>query len=252
MSALRRAAEQGVIVTILTGRLYSGTRAAAESVGLVGPVGCVDGSHIVSASSHRTLHHHAFRGESATKLRDAVVPSGAALFMLADDRVIHDASGLPYLDYVSIWSLLTEATDEVGAHAAWAGESGVTAIVAVGGAGEIHDASMSIRAALGDTVQLATFPARRLENRWGLVCRTSGGDKGSALRWICEHHAVDPKDTVCVGDWLNDLPMFEVAGRSFAMAQAPDAVKSIATDRLDAGTLEGGGVAEALAKAFGI
>ncbi len=252
VAALRRAQDQGVLVTILTGRLYSGTRAAAEAIGLPGPVGCVDGSHIVDASSHRTLHHHAFRGDAAVKLRDAVAPTGAALFVLADDKVIHDAAGLPYVDYVSIWSLVTEATDEVARHGAWEGADGVTALVAVGGAGEIHDASISIRAALGDVAQVATFPTRRLDQRWGLVCRASGGNKGSALRWICDHHGIGVHEAVCVGDWLNDIPMFEVAGRSFAMANAPDPVKELATDRLEAGTVAGGGVAEAVAKAFGV
>jgi hypothetical protein len=52
-----------------------------------------------------------------------------------------------------------------------------------------------------------------------------------------------------VGDWLNDLPMFQVAGRSFAMGQAPDAVKSAATDVLDATATTGGGIAEAARRA---
>ena len=252
VSALRRAREAGVFVTIVTGRLYSGTRSAAEAIGLVGPVGCVDGSQIVDASTHKTVHHHAFQAEAATKLRDAVVPTGAALFVFADDRVVHDDRGRPYLDYVSIWSLECEATSAIDEHPSWSGGDGVTALVAVGNAGEIHDASLSITAALGDTAQVVTFPTRRMEGRWGLVCRRSGGNKGSALRWICEHHGVDVADAVCVGDWMNDLPMFEVAGRSFVMAQAPDAVKERATDRLDADTSSGGGVAEAVAKAFGL
>ncbi len=252
VAALRRAQDAGIHVSILTGRLFSGTRDAAEAIGLRGPVGCVDGSHIVEAPTGRTLHHHAFRGDHATKLRDAVRDSGAALFVLADDKIIHDERGKAYLDYVSIWSLVSEATADVPEHGTWLDERGVTAVVAVGGAGEIHDASISIQSALGTVAQIATFPTRRLENRWGLVCRASGGNKGSALRWICDHHGVGVDEAVVVGDWLNDLPMFEVAGRSFAMAQAPDAVKSVATDQLDAGTVEGGGVAEAVAKAFAI
>jgi hydroxymethylpyrimidine pyrophosphatase-like HAD family hydrolase len=56
---------------------------------------------------------------------------------------------------------------------------------------------------------------------------------------------------VVVGDWLNDLPMFEVAGRSFAMGQAPEDVKRAATDRLKADGMRGGGIAEAIRRAFG-
>jgi hydroxymethylpyrimidine pyrophosphatase-like HAD family hydrolase len=46
--------------------------------------------------------------------------------------------------------------------------------------------------------------------------------------------------------------MFEVAGRSFAMGQAPDEVKAKATDVLPHTVEEGGGVASAIELAFGI
>lgn len=58
-------------------------------------------------------------------------------------------------------------------------------------------------------------------------------------------------DAVVVGDWVNDLPMFEVAGRSFVMAGAPDDVAAAATDRLTSVTGAGGGVAEAIRRAWG-
>ena len=50
----------------------------------------------------------------------------------------------------------------------------------------------------------------------------------------------------------NDIPMFEVAGRSFAMGQAPDEVKSRATDVVAETAETGGGVAAAIERAFGI
>jgi hydroxymethylpyrimidine pyrophosphatase-like HAD family hydrolase len=51
---------------------------------------------------------------------------------------------------------------------------------------------------------------------------------------------------------LNDVPMLEVAGRSFAMGHAPDEVKSIATDVLEETAEQGGGVARAIEAVFGI
>lgn len=57
-------------------------------------------------------------------------------------------------------------------------------------------------------------------------------------------------ETVCVGDWLNDLPMLTAAGRSFAMGQSPDDVKRAATDVLDHSIATGGGIAETIQRAF--
>ena len=249
--ALQALAARGVAVTIVTGRLYSGTRPSAEIVGIRGPVGCVDGSQLVSTETHRTLFHHGFHGENATKLRDAMAASGAALFLFAQDQVVHDHQGTPYLDYVSTWSTAILPTRSVTKHAYWADDEGVTALVAVGTAAQIHDAVISIQSALGAAAQVASFPTRRMENTWGMVVRAAGGNKGSALRWLAAHHGVRVEETVCVGDWLNDLPMFEVAGRSFAMGQAPDALKSAATDRLEETGEGGGGVARAVHLAFG-
>ena len=57
---------------------------------------------------------------------------------------------------------------------------------------------------------------------------------------------------MCVGDWINDVPMFLVAGRSYAMGQAPDEVKRAATFVLEETSEAGGGVARAVEEAFGV
>jgi hydroxymethylpyrimidine pyrophosphatase-like HAD family hydrolase len=87
---------------------------------------------------------------------------------------------------------------------------------------------------------------------WAMIVRSSIGTKGTALAWIAEHEGIALADTVCVGDWINDVPMFDVAGRSFVMGQAPAEVKARATDVLRMTSEHGGGVAYALREAFGI
>ena len=95
------------------------------------------------------------------------------------------------------------------------------------------------------------FPFRRDTEHWGMVARASGGTKGTALEWVSSHYGVHVSETVCVGDWLNDLPMMSMAGRSFAMGQAPAEVKAAATDVLDRSIDTGGAIAEAIDRAFG-
>src|SRR5262245_57824318 len=76
--ALQAALDHGITVSIVTGRLYSGTRATAERLGLRGPVACADGSHLVRAGDHTTLVHHAIRGADALAMRDGLLAHGAA------------------------------------------------------------------------------------------------------------------------------------------------------------------------------
>jgi Cof subfamily protein (haloacid dehalogenase superfamily) len=250
--ALRALVKAGVPVSILTGRLYSGTRATVEALDIAGPVGCVDGSHVVDAATHTTVFHHGIRGPHALTLRDGMASSGPATFLFARDTVVHDAAGDPYLSYVSTWSTDLRRASRVVEHELWAAEDGVTAVVGVGTSEQIGDAVEIIKTRLAGVAQVAMFPIRRVRGSWGMVVRASGGTKGTALEWLAKHHRISMKQTVCVGDWLNDLTMFAVAGQSFAMGQAPDEVKRAATHVLTETNEMGGGIAKAIERAFGL
>lgn len=250
--AIRALEGTGVAITIITGRLYSGTKQAAQILGIIGPVACVDGSHVVSTATHTTLFHRGIQGEHARRLRDSLARRGPAAFVFARDVVVHDEAGTPYVEYVTTWSNDLTFVDSVIAHDAWEQEEGVTAVVAVGTMQQITGAAEDIAREMPGAAHVATFPTRRIEGSWGMVVRASGGDKGSALEWIADHYQVPMDRTVAVGDWLNDVPMLAAAGRSFAMGQAPEQVRKVATDILEETALEGGGIARAIELAFDV
>ena len=100
VAAIRAALAAGIRVTIVTGRLYSGTRAVVEQLGLSGAVGCADGSHLVDARDHTTLLHIAVQGQSARSLRGAFERHRPATFVFARDAIGHDAAG----ERVQVWA----------------------------------------------------------------------------------------------------------------------------------------------------
>jgi Cof subfamily protein (haloacid dehalogenase superfamily) len=250
--ALRALRESGVVVTILTGRMYSATRPTAELLGLTGPVGCIDGSHLVHAGSHDTLYHRGITGPHAVQLRETLVRAGVSTFVFSRDLVIHDEAGDPYLAYMATWSSAFHRTQSALEHETWWSEDGVTAAISVGTGLQIHSAHTALATELAGAAYIASFPLRRLGDFWGMIVRAAGGTKGSALEWIARHHAIPLAETVCVGDWINDVPMFACAGRSFAMGQAPPEVKRAATDTLGMTAEEGGGIALVVREVFGI
>jgi hydroxymethylpyrimidine pyrophosphatase-like HAD family hydrolase len=254
LRALRAALSEGICVSIITGRLYSGTRPIAELVGLRGAVGCADGSHLVDAGMHATLFHLGVRGVEARLLRDALARAGLATFVFADDAIGHDSTGTPFIDYVTTWSRDLRPASDVFEHALWGSDDGVTGAIAVGPLERIELAVAEIARDLSSVAVVATFPIRRRahEGLWAVIVRAKGVTKGTALRWIAEREQVRIEETVCVGDWINDVAMFEIAGRSFAMGQAPDEVKAKATDVLAETVEDGGGVALAIKQVFGI
>ncbi|HVJ90149.1 MAG TPA: HAD hydrolase family protein [Labilithrix sp.] len=251
VQAVRKLRATGVQVTILTGRLYSGTRESAALLGIDGPVGCADGSHIVNAKTDRTLLHHGIRGPAAERLRTSLERNDLVAFLFAEDAIVHDERGASYLPYMRTWSTDLRYVYRVTEHALWDSDDGMTAVVALGKEASIGRTVADIQRDTTEAVQVAMFPFRRNPEHWGMVARASGGTKGTALAWVSNHYGVDISETVCVGDWLNDVPMMTCAGRSFAMGQAPVEVKAAATDVLETSIESGGGIAEAIERAFG-
>jgi len=243
-------------VTIATGRLFSGTRAAANISGILGPVACADGSHIVHAESGTTLLHRGILGSAASCLSESLSRLELATFLFAEDAIVFDDAGDHFVPYVKLWSDDVRRHSRVFDHDLWRSESGITAVVALGSEEQVAHVKADAQRDHADALQIATFPLKRAPahptHRWGFIARAKGGTKASALEWLATHHQISVEETVSVGDWLNDIPMLQAAGRSFAMGQAPDEVKQSATDVLEETSVTGGAIARVVREVFGV
>ncbi|HEY5944861.1 MAG TPA: HAD-IIB family hydrolase [Kofleriaceae bacterium] len=240
---LRRA---GVTVTINTGRLHSGSIEAARACGIVGPIACVEGSHLVEAESERTIARHAMTPAVTHLLREAF--RGLATFVFEHDGIHHDEAGEPYAHYVRTWSPKLRVVEEALDEQVWANDP--LAAVAIGDGPAVAAAHALLRDRATEVFSVS-FPIWQYPGKHAILVRTAGPNKGTALVELCNSINCSVAEAVVVGDWYNDLPMFEVAGRSFAMGGVPDDVRSKATDVLEQETGGGGGIAEAIRRAWG-
>jgi phosphoglycolate phosphatase-like HAD superfamily hydrolase len=200
----------------------------------------------VNAEDDRDLLLRTIEPRAAETLFRVLGQHRPTTFVFSDDTLFHDESGAPYLSYVQTWSRRAQRLADAIAHFVTS-ESAVAGLVSLGTEDQIHSAHASLAAETSEVLQCATFALRSpgFEGLWGMVVRAAGVSKATALEWIAQHHGIDPSEVVAVGDWLNDIPMLARAGRSFAMAQAPEQVKEAATDQLEADAFTGGGIAEA-------
>jgi hydroxymethylpyrimidine pyrophosphatase-like HAD family hydrolase len=138
---------------------------------------------------------------------------------------------------------------DVNHPAAWVSATSVAALVLMGDKECILGVERALHGVPG--LQDLVFEVRREDfaGTWGMVVRAAGVDKGTAVEWLAMHYGVAIEDVVAVGDWLNDVPMLQRAGQSYAMAQAPAEVKAAAKEVLEADIWQGGGVAEAAERA---
>ena len=244
--AVRALTRRGVRVSFATGRMYSGSRDLARELELGGPLGCVDGSHVVDVTTEQELYCHSIDHQKLSALLAVLEIQSQASFVFADDGIFHDRRGERFVPYISVWSRRTECADDVFARDYGRDRSSVTAVVAVGDERAMLDAASRLEAS-AQALTVTTFPIgrREFQGMRGLIVRAAGADKASALRHIAEYHGVAVEETIAVGDWLNDVSMLRAAGRSFAMAHAPSEVKACATDQLRASAETGGGIREA-------
>lgn len=250
--AIARLRDAGVPTTIATGRLYSGSCDVARAVGIEGPIACVDGSQIVDTRGDREVYLRSIEAGTAVVVRDLLAEHGAIGFLFAQDLIIHDPAGEPYAHYVRTWSPRVQVVDRVTEHPHWEHDAGIMAVVALGATEQIRAIVDALRGELAEATFVVDFPVARLAGTHALVARAAGATKGTAIEWLARHHGITPAEVVVVGDWVNDVPMFQTAGRSFVMGQAPEHVKRLASDRLLADLNTGGGIAEAIREVWGL
>nr|HEX4312889.1 HAD hydrolase family protein [Kofleriaceae bacterium] len=246
-AAIRELAAAGVTVTICTGRLRSGSLGAARQCDIAGLIACVEGSHLVDVSGARTVLHHAIRDDAAHLLRAAFDEHGLATFVFGADGIHHDRAGDPFAGYVSTWSTELRVVDHALHADTWAGSP--LATVAIGDPAPIAAAAAALRAR-ADLFSVS-FEVSACPGKHAILARAAGVSKGTALAALCAEAGCTVAEAVAVGDWVNDIPMFEVAGRAFAMGSAPPHVRAKATDVLDAVGGGSGGIAEAISRAWG-
>jgi hydroxymethylpyrimidine pyrophosphatase-like HAD family hydrolase len=245
LGAIRELQAAGVTVTIVTGRLCSGAAVAARTCSIEGAIACVEGSHLVELATETTLTHHGMDAAAAGLLRATLGSHGLASFVFDAAGIHHDHPSAPYAEYVRTWSPNLRLVEEA---LAWRTEP--LGAVAIGDAAPVAAAYAALRAH-ADRLFSVTFPVYAYPDKHAVLVRAAGPTKGTALAELCRHAGCSLAESVAIGDWYNDIPMFEVAGRSFVMGSAPDVVRVKATDELSCEAGTGGGIAEAIRRAWG-
>jgi hydroxymethylpyrimidine pyrophosphatase-like HAD family hydrolase len=206
---------------------------------------------MVRAKDHATLLHHGVPMDALAKLRLAIAEHEPATFVFAEQSILHDHRGGPYLDFVKNWSTDLQPTPDITEHESWTRQDRITALVAFGTQEQIAGVVDPLEHTVENT-QFARFALKQIPGMWAMIARAKVGTKATALSWLANHHGIDMDETVCVGDWWNDVPMLEVAGRSYVMGQAPDEVKASGTHVLEETSATGGGIARIVRDVFGV
>ena len=244
-AAIRAAPEHGIAVTIATGRLTTGALPVARELGLTTPLVCADGAALVDPLRGTLLDRRAILAERASHAVEAIMSHGLVPYVFLADSIHCEASGEQHRSVVETWTTNVFVHGSLPAAVAWREPESVAMTLGIGTEEWVLRASEHLQGAhIGelDTVHFSLFGTPV----WAVRSLPGGCDKGQMLGRLAQQLGLPRARVAAVGDWLNDIGMFQFAGRSFAMGHAPPVVQSAATDVLRSTSRAGGGVAEAI------
>ncbi|HRN26715.1 MAG TPA: Cof-type HAD-IIB family hydrolase [Ignavibacteriaceae bacterium] len=214
----------GVLFSFASGRLHSALVPLAEELKIHLPLISLDGSSIKSISSQYYVYR-SFLKESQVKkaielsekyLLNIALCHAEAIYFTEQSSVIPklmDKFGAVYQS-VDSYDDYTNTTLEI----VFAGDNRSTV--------EFVRDKLSFPFTLGTSVSF--FRSQSQEGIYYLEVRRSGSSKGKAMQRLIKHLNVKEIKTAVLGDWYNDLSMFESKGIKVALQNAIPEIKKAA------------------------
>jgi Cof subfamily protein (haloacid dehalogenase superfamily) len=239
-SALRRAQQRGVFVTLATGRMLRSTLPFAHALSLSTPVICYQGAMVADAVTGEVLLHRTVPLVLAREVLALAEERGWHIHYYVDDVMYVDQLTSQVSEYTSI--VRDAAPRAVGNLRAFLDRlpEGFepTKLLIIGD----EAATSTTLAELRERFSASLYITRSLPT----FAEVANHDcsKGAALSWLAGRLGVDQADTVAIGDGLNDLEMVLWAGTGVAVGNAVPALKAAAD--YQASTVDRDAVAEVI------
>ncbi|MGI6575943.1 MAG: Cof-type HAD-IIB family hydrolase [bacterium] len=224
--ALRSCAEQGMVVTLATGRMFQSALPYAQKLGLTAPLITYNGALIKDTGLGTIYHHRTIPLKLAQKVVQVVKELGLKLHTYVDD--------LYYTDADDEWTRIYEKTAGVKAHIVGDLETFLdrepTKFIISAIPAKLDAMQPLIAAKLAADLYLARSRPFYLELIHPAVSKLEGLKVlGARLKIRLEEMAV-------IGDSYNDIEMLQAAGLGIAMGNAPEPVQraaDVVTNRVE-------------------
>jgi Cof subfamily protein (haloacid dehalogenase superfamily) len=248
LSKIGRVMEQGVKVTVCSGRIPAMQQVYLSQLGVCGPYVACNGALVINHEDDTTLYQKTIaRGPlekfcvfAAETQLDACVQTRETLYFSKDNprvslleeyNCLAEQHGLPTVRMGDITFEVSGAPVPV-----------YKAMVYAPKQRQFEKTAAFLRA---EPELSYSFSATRL---FDIVSR--GADKGAGIKRVAGYYGI-PLQEVCVfGDYDNDLPMFRAAGMSVAMGNAAAHLKMEATFVTDTNDNDGVGKALEVLEAY--
>lgn len=216
--AIGKAQEQGVIVTIATGRMFSSVVPFAKQLNIQVPVISYNGGMVRHPVSKEMVFHQSLDENSAGKIVEIFRERGWYLQSYMNDELYV----VERCEKARFYENLLGIRAVVMGDEFYAMKHEPTKMLSLAEPHEIKEIQKIVDKELGTKIFSTTSKAHFLEITHPKV------NKGHALAVLAEKLMIRQDEIMTIGDSNNDYPMIEYAGFGIAMGNASDRIKKIA------------------------
>lgn len=216
--AIARARNQGVIVTLATGRMFSATLPFARELKVTAPLICYQGGWI-QAPDAEVMHRIPLPKDLARAAIDLGTAKEWHTVLYADGHLFVQTLQHPLAFYDALLGAGVSVGESweaiLAAHTA-------DKVLFVAEPEQIPAMARVLNARFAGLADIVQSHAMFVE------VVPKGVDKGAALAWLAGHFGIPQASVLAAGDQENDLAMVKWAGVGVAMGNAVPAVKDAA------------------------
>ena len=218
-AAVRRLHEAGIGFTITSSRPTIGMRFLIEPLQITLPVGAFNGSCIVDPQL-KAIEQHLIPAAAVQRSLDVLNEFGADIWLFTSDLWLTRNGNGEYVPHEKRAiradpTVVSDFTPYLGSACKIVGASADAAL--------LQRCELAMQKALG-----AQATAIRSQSYY-LDVTPPGCNKGTFVQTMARRLGVSTDAVATIGDMQNDLAMFRTSGVSFAMGNATDDVKQVAT-----------------------
>lgn len=214
---IRAAQSAGILVAIVTGRMYAASKPFADELGLGGPIVCYQGAAIYLRESDQRIAHTPVPHQVALDLYDKAKRDNRFPLCYFDDRLYLEAINEYSKIYTDVACVEPTVVPSLGDELRRGRET--TKFVVVLHREEADAYTAEMKAFAGERAYVTRSNPEFVEAVDPHV------NKGTALKFVAEYLGIPMSATMAIGDAWNDIPMIEQAGFGVAMGTAPPEVR---------------------------
>jgi Cof subfamily protein (haloacid dehalogenase superfamily) len=217
--AVRRLSDAGIGFTIVSSRPTVGMRFLVAPLEITLPVGSFNGSSIVDPQLN-PIEQHLIPAATAQASLDVLNEFGVDIWLFTNDRwLTRNGDG----EYVPNEQRAIRAAPAVVADFS----PYLSAACKIVGASSDAALLQRCEAAMQETLGGRATAVR--SQSYYLDVTPPGHDKGTFVQTMAKRQGISTDAVATIGDMENDLAMFGASGLSFAMGNAADGIKKMAT-----------------------